>query len=684
MESATFFVKDDNLGYSGYYLFLTDVLSVLTYGAIASNTSVTTAGAALSLPYAAVCAFVLLLRGIAYRSHPSALSYHAYATLGCLFRCRGGATADEDRRRWDIAEFLGSPEFELLLKMSFADRLLALWRLLDLLDDDTFACAFTSPRINIVLEMITHQRFTPFTRIEETGLLMDVLSTVTAKSPDFAHRLLYAPAFSRLLNSLNAPLKHGDLLMYRQFLHSTMRVLSNILRTASDQASAAFELLRIGAVKTCILFLTYFLILSSRSARPTLSDSLSDLLPGQDTPVYILLILRIMISISNTSPMRDCDMKPQNTFVTELIGPRGLHALELLRYHDCAQEGGDGSVLSELTQLRTLLSDMAVIAPDTAATEELRRQNLGEVRRGMYSKDNSWKAMFDAHIACALKECGNPPRITFSDITQGYQQIPAPVRAKEAPPSALLLPFWQMKARERIFQAANTALSTRTRAADIWLKMRFQSPQTDTSYTVIIRLDDDRFPCNAAHFRIAANSDTIGSSLHTCFVPPGQCTTSLSFVTLYHSQSNESVAPCATAPLLFPENDIVFDEYAAPLTTDADAVRETYPVGTVLVSPLAGVLTSYLNYLDQDSHGTPWCLVFKPCPVSLLRGAVPVGRVRLCLDDANELTSEELVSFDRTDEPFDAAVLALFAAADCQSGASAVKGKVFFHRLQIV
>jgi len=33
---------------------------------------------------------------------------------------------------------------------------------------------------------------------------------------------------------------------------------------------------------------------------------------------------------------------------------------------------------------------------------------------------------------------------------------------------------------------------------------------------------------------------------------------------------------------------------------------------------------------NRGSPDTPWFIVFKPCPVSLLRGAVPVGRVEAC------------------------------------------------------
>lgn len=142
---------------------------------------------------------------------------------------------------------------------------------------------------------------------------------------------------------------------------------------------------------------------------------------------------------------------------------------------------------------------------------------------------------------------------------------------------------------------------------------------------MVIRLDDQRFPCNSAHFRVAAHQKSLANMLHTCFVPPGECTAaSLPFVTLSNRLSIQN-NPCATAPLSLPGSDTVYGEYteSTPGADPAD-VAEFYPVGTVLMCPASVAPEVHASSL------TPWFIVFKPCPVSLLRGAVPVGRVISC------------------------------------------------------
>jgi len=55
----------------------------------------------------------------------------------------------------------------------------------------------------------------------------------------------------------------------------------------------------------------------------------------------------------------------------------------------------------------------------------------------------------------------------------------------------------------------------------------------------------------------------------------------------------------------------------------------TYPVGTVLMCP-RGVVSNNDNSRSESSYYVPQFIVFRSCPVSLLRGAVSVGRVLAC------------------------------------------------------
>ena len=90
-------------------------------------------------------------------------------------------------------------------------------------------------------------------------------------------------------------------------------------------------------------------------------------------------------------------------------------------------------------------------------------------------------------------------------------------------------------------------------------------------------------------------------------------------------------------------------------TVGADAdVAATYIVGTVLFYPRS--VTPFTPQLMIGPNDTSWFIVFKPCPVSLLRGVVPVGRVVSCV--AGTVTA----AGDSGDEPFDAEVLQSFQA----------------------
>jgi len=133
-----------------------------------------------------------------------------------------------------------------------------------------------------------------------------------------------------------------------------------------------------------------------------------------------------------------------------------------------------------------------------------------------------------------------------------------------------------------------------------------------------IKLDDERFPCNSAHFRL---SDCSYNEPHTCFVPPGQplAKTPFPFVTLYDGKKD---TPC-TSLLLLLKSDIVYGDCTEPEGSGLGRAEITYPAGTVLIYPNSVVP-------KKDEKRAPnrlGFLMFQPCPVGLLRGAVPVGHM---------------------------------------------------------
>mgnify|MGYP001152101549 CR=1 FL=1 len=260
---------------------------------------------------------------------------------------------------------------------------------------------------------------------------------------------------------------------------------------------------------------------------------------------------------------------------------------------------------------------------------------------------NDWEAVFDSHIACSLEECGYPRR-QAKVASRYYTPSPAPVRDHGVPPPAALTQL-QTKARDRILAYARQELGNGHMTSDVVMSVKLWDANNTTSYGVhrmVIRLDDKRFPHNAAHFRTAAQSYALGRGLHQCFVPSGQSPdTRLPFVSLHYVQHGPS---CAKSPITLPETDIVYGEYTAP----AASANVTYPVGTVLMYPREVVPRE--KTCGFGTYDSPWFIVFKPCAATLLRGAVPVGRVMSCVTGGTASTS------DNSAQPFDAHVLQCF------------------------
>ena len=622
-----------------YHNLATQLLDTLTSSSAAAD-----ADAELELPYSAVSVFVPLLRGI-LRRHPEAAMTHqnvrlsAFHVLRRLFSKRGrdGETDDDAQRRSDLADFAGSDEFEFLILDFFNSGQLK--QFVDIFDDDAFARAFTSRRIELIIAKLDAKRGRP----QQPGNShMSLLEVLAARSPAFAQRLACLHGFALTLKAMDHQ-SMGDLAIVCPLQGSTLNVFESILDSANDISRAAQQLLASGAVKTCCAFLMHFVM-----QNPEKEKSPDVAWRCAENTAQLLRLLRVMICTSDTAPdpaARDgSGVTARNPFAAQFVAWRGPQALALLRYDGFMQQPDFDSLQREAAQLRALLVKMAVVAPDAPAAAELRQQALAGLRE-FTQAEGDWQKAFNAHLACSLEEAGYPRRISHNFFLDKFAALPAPARASGAP-SAAALPLLQAKARERLIAFAREKLRLGRWAPDVVLTAQLHGPaeaQRD-EYRMVIRLDDARFPCNAAHFRVAALAQVLGDTLHTCFVPPGASAAALPFVTMYCSD-NEAPT-CVTAPLLLPESDIVYGEYAEP------TAAATYAVGTVLTYPRTIVPGEIINH--ACSYDAPWFIVFKPCPASLLRGAVPVGRVMSCV------AGGEPSEHDSGDAPFDAAVLACF------------------------
>ena len=402
--------------------------------------------------------------------------------------------------------------------------------------------------------------------------------------------------------------------------------MSNMLFTAPDVARAARKLLDSGAIK-CTTFLLKAAALASNEAHHAVKDGeISEqgkviARQRKDTIALLLCLVRVMISSVETSPLPASDAAPgENPFVRAFVSDRGPQALELLRSADCVMFGdGSGEALHELTQLRALLGRMRVLdaaaaAADTAEQVAARAQAVADVRIFAQSYSGGWLEAFNEHIACCLEESGYPRRVSRHHKSNLFCRLAAPVRASAAP-SAAALALLQSRARESVpLLAWQHRLWSGYDTADAVMRgvLVDAESQEQFDFRMVIRLDDERFPSHSTHSR-AATWAGLGCVAHWCFLPPGQNAETAPFLTFYHWSA------CASAPLMLPDTDIVYGEYSALLADDV-----THPVGTVLMYPRA-LASPKTN--GSNAHDIPWFLVFKPCMASLLRGAVPVGRV---------------------------------------------------------
>lgn len=644
----------------------------LLFGAISAMYSSRTVDsvAVPRLSYAAVAEFLPLLYTIMQRHSPrgpccNAEVYTAVYPLLIELFCCGEDSVNNDgavddavamQRRGDIAHFVASEDFEPLLNLEKERHQFRLQKFLGILDDDAFACAFTDRRVDHILAQI--ELHGDLSSSVATKWFFGILTTLVVRIPGFAHRFIHANAFTKILSSCEDVCIYKSLFGIFQLQRNVAFLLDSILSLTADLPHVAERLLECGAMKTCCTLLTYFVLANREHERRI------DALPsGADQPGLLLRVLRKMISSVSR-------VGSENPFVTELITNRGLQALELLRYDDCLQEIAGADSQQELGQLRALLAGMGVLAPDTAATEELHLTTVRDVRT-FAQPHNDWQKAFDAHIACALEESGCPRPIARYDHRHVCRPVPAATR-ENGPPSAAALSLLQARARECVLlNAREQAEHIGTSASDVVFQLGVVTtgPQV-VSYSLGIRLQDNVFPCNSAHFRLAAKSKVLGSELHTCFVPPGLSRpASLPFVTLWAGKYQGSGASCASTPVSLPESNIVYGENTTP--TSGAGTAEHYPVGTVLMFP--GTYTPRWSDNLVGAGGLLWFITYKPCPVSLLRGAVPVGRVMSCVEGSVP------ANHDSGDEPFNSALLQCFEARcekKCNIGAQTTKVSV--------
>lgn len=435
--------------------------------------------------------------------------------------------------------------------------------------------------------------------------------------------------------------------------------------------------------------------------------------PSADTVARLLRSARVVLSATEPSPASGEDVQLwRSQAVAPFVACRGLQALELMPYHDCmlsndggADDGnsGDGdsgdcnsgddvsAALREIGLLRALLTRLTATAPaevakaaenvgdteaaaatettdatETAKNAERRRRTILELRVFSQSFKGGWLESFDAHIACSLDEAGYPPQFAYNSQSTRFEPLPALARLNGAPPSAAALALLQARARESVFATARSSLKANEQAADVRMNAMICTADPEPAqrnFRLVIRLDDEGFPSNAAHFRVAAKDGALGNFFHRCFIPSDQSAEKpLPFVTIYHKSTT---VPCATA-IALPSSDIVYGEYSYPAAapsaaeTAASAAAESdrsesnaesesdgeserasdiqsgmYSAGTVLLYPRAAAAPSQ-RAGDGDTFDTPWFLVVRQCPASLLRGAVPVGRVMTCVADGKQ------------------------------------------------
>ena len=466
------------------------------------------------------------------------------------------------------------------------------------------------------------------------GNYLSLFVAFTKNMPGLVQHDLLIGAFARIIRYIKDHFIERVLMTAHNLIFNTVILLEKVLCTASDVTRAAQHMLLSGAVRTCCTFLRFFLTAYS-SGKAII-------------PYHTARLLRVFRALASNSSadaaVGGINAAPPGQFATEFVACRGPQALELLWYDDCMQKNDKESSMFELTQLYQLLENMGVMRSGSAPTEELLQLTIAD-SRAFLQAHKDWQPALNVHLEKSLDHSCYATRLALNRV--GMRNAGSP-QSYDAPSPATVA-LLQARARERILICAPEKLAGAHTKSDALIGLRvYNGPALQAEYTMKIRLNDDKFPCNAAHFRASARLE-LGMQLHTCFLPPEQDSDApLSFVTFFHIKSKSFNLSCATAPLALPDCDLLYGEYTAA------AIDETavHPVGTVLMYPDTVVPDWTVTKTVRCS--TPWFIVFKPCRASLLRGAVPVGRV------TSSVVDRASANHDAGEEPFDAALLKCF------------------------
>lgn len=106
-----------------------------------------------------------------------------------------------------------------------------------------------------------------------------------------------------------------------------------------------------------------------------------------------------------------------------------------------------------------------------------------------------WRSELDGHIACILEKSGHPKRVSVRQYPYFVELISS---RTEGPLSPAVLAILQAKAR--LFMQLSLRSSVKNK--DVAISLHFSDSEQDLSTRFgIIRLDNEKFPCNTAHFR---------------------------------------------------------------------------------------------------------------------------------------------------------------------------------------
>ena len=362
----------------------------------------------------------------------------------------------------------------------------------------------------------------------------------------------------------------------------------------------------------------------------------------------LLRVLRKLIASTETVALWEQRVRgekvPTNRFV-EFYSSDSLRCniFDLLLMADCTLCDGDNNPV--MRELLPMLSAPECCKLFSNSERELRgagnsdwRRAVEDVARFAQGFKGGWREAFDAYIAVELENHGFPRRRVVTNLlrltTMTLLDTPAPVVSHGPPtPSALSL----LQRRVRLLMRANSFSYVWQRELSVRFDVHNAAQVRQSKFDLIVSPDraygdDDELNCHIAFFMLGSKVwQGAFAQLHSCCLPPGLSAADAPFVTLFYGDFG---LPCFPHHVTLPETDTVFGEYTLP--SDIDTL--TYPAGTVLLRSRSLLPSSIPSLLF---------VVFKPCPATLLRGAVPIGRVVGCGSNDVALSQADLQIKDR-------------------------------------